>query len=129
MTTITPENSKKKKHVEFINKVMNKKALNQLLSQVYLEWGGAKTAELANNLKNLGYKYATKSGTTISIHDLDVPEAKKELLQEAQDEIARSTRRYLKGEITEVERYTKVIDTWSETTAKLTEKVVEILTD
>ncbi len=125
MATITPENSKKKKHVEFINKVMNKKALNQLLSQVYLEWGGAKTAELANNLKNLGYKYATKSGTTISIHDLDVPKAKKELLQEAQDEIARSTRRYLKGEITEVERYTKVIDTWSETTAKLTEKVVE----
>ena len=125
MATITPESSKKKKHVEFINKVMNKKALNQLLSQVYLEWGGAKTSELANNLKNLGYKYATKSGTTISIHDLDVPKAKKELLQEAQDEIARSTRRYLKGEITEVERYTKVIDTWSETTAKLTEKVVE----
>ena len=125
MTTLELENSKKKKHVEFINKVMNKKALNQLLSQVYLEWGGAKTAELANNLKNLGYKYATKSGTTISIQDLDVPKAKKELLQEAQDEIARSTKRYLKGEITEVERYTKVIDTWSETTAKLTEKVVE----
>ena len=82
MTTLELENSKKKKHVEFINKVMNKKALNQLLSQVYLEWGGAKTAELANNLKNLGYKYATKSGTTISIHDLDVPEAKKELLKE-----------------------------------------------
>ena len=125
MTTLTPESSKKKKHVEFINKVMNKKALNQLLSQVYLEWGGAKTAELANNLKNLGYKYATKSGTTISIHDLEVPKEKQELLKEAQDEIARSTRRYLKGEITEVERYTKVIDTWSETTAKLTEKVVE----
>ncbi len=124
MTTLT-ENSKKKKHVEFINKVMNKKALNQLLSQAYLEWGGAKTAELANNLKNLGYKYATKSGTTISIHDLEVPKEKQELLQEAQDEIARSTKRYLKGEITEVERYTKVIDTWSETTAKLTEKVVE----
>ena len=100
MTTLTPESSKKKKHIEFINKVMNKKALNQLLSQVYLEWGGAKTAELANNLKNLGYKYATKSGTTISIHDLEVPKAKAELLQEAQDEIERSTRRYLKGEIT-----------------------------
>ena len=125
MTTLTPESSKKKKRVEFINKVMNKKALNQLLSQVYLEWGGAKTAELANNLKNLGYKYATKSGTTISIHDLEVPKAKADLLQEAEDEIKRSTNRYLKGEITEVERYTKVIDTWSETTAKLTEKVVE----
>ncbi|MBQ8847325.1 MAG: DNA-directed RNA polymerase subunit beta'' [Candidatus Gastranaerophilales bacterium] len=125
MTTLTPESSKKKKHVEFINKVMNKKALNQLLSQVYLEWGGAKTAELANNLKDLGYKYATKSGTTISIKDLEVPKEKRQLLQEAQDEIEKSTRRYLKGEITEVERYTKVIDTWSETTAKLTEKVVE----
>jgi len=125
MTTLIPESSKKKKHVEYINKVMNKKALNQLLSQVYLEWGGAKTAELANNLKNLGYKYATKSGTTISISDLEVPKAKQQLLQEAQDEIEQSTRRYMKGEITEVERYTKVIDTWSETTAKLTEKVVE----
>ena len=123
METLAHE--KKKKHVDFINKVMNKKALNQLLSQVYLEWGGAKTAELANNLKNLGYKYATKSGTTISIKDLEVPKEKGELLQEAQDEIAKSTTRYLKGEITEVERYTKVIDTWSETTAKLTEKVVE----
>ncbi|MBR1617937.1 DNA-directed RNA polymerase subunit beta'', partial [bacterium] len=123
MTTMAHE--KKKKHVDFINKVMNKKALNQLLSQIYLEWGGAKTAELANNLKNLGYKYATKSGTTISIKDLEVPKEKAQLLQEAQDEIALSTRRYLKGEITEVERYTKVIDTWSETTAKLTEKVVE----
>ena len=114
-----------KKTVDFINKQMDKKGLNNLLSQMYLEFGGAKTAELANSLKNLGYKYATKSGTTISIADLQVPEAKKELLQEAEKEIEKSTNRYLKGEITEVERYTKVIDTWSETTAKLTSQVVE----
>ena len=110
---------------EFINKNMDKKGLNKLLSQMYLEYGGAKTAELANTLKNLGYKYATKSGVTISIADLSVPESKKALLQEAEAEIEKSTNRYLKGEITEVERYTKVIDTWSETTAKLTEQVVE----
>ena len=114
-----------KKTVDFINKQMDKKGLNNLLSQMYLEFGGAKTAELANSLKNLGYKYATKSGTTISIADLQVPEVKKELLQEAEKEIEKSTNRYLKGEITEVERYTKVIDTWSETTAKLTSQVVE----
>ena len=114
-----------KKTPEYINKQMDKKALNNLLAQMYLEYGGAKTAELANALKNLGYKYATKSGTTISIADLQVPPAKKELLQEAEKEIEQSTNRYLKGEITEVERYTKVIDTWSETTAKLTEQVVE----
>ena len=110
---------------EFINTQMDKKGLNKLLSQMYLEYGGAKTAELANTLKNLGYKYATKSGVTISIADLSVPESKKALLQEAEAEIEKSTNRYLKGEITEVERYTKVIDTWSETTAKLTEQVVD----
>jgi len=112
-----------KKTPEYINKQMDKKALNNLLSQMYLEYGGAKTAELANALKNLGYKYATKSGTTISIADLQVPASKKELLKEAEAEIEKSTNRYLKGEITEVERYTKVIDTWSETTAKLTEQL------
>ncbi len=110
---------------EFINKQMDKKGLNKLLAQIYLEYGGAKTAELADTLKNLGYKMATKSGVTISISDLAVPATKKDLLKEAEAEIEKSTKRYLKGEITEVERYTKVIDTWSETTAKLTEQVVE----
>ena len=90
---------------------MDKKGLNRLLSQIYLEYGAAKTAYLANALKNLGFKYATKAGTTISIIDLDVPKVKKDLLERAEDEIEKATNRYLKGEITEVERYTKVIDT------------------
>ncbi len=123
MTTLTPE--KKKKTIDYINTIVDKKGLNKLLAQIYLEWGGAKTAELANNLKNLGYKYATKAGTTISIHDLSVPSIKGELLKQAQEQIEQSTYRYMKGEITEVERYTKVIDTWSETTAKLTDEVVK----
>ena len=114
-----------KKTPDFINKQMDKGSLKKLLGQMYLEYGGAKAASLANALKNLGYKYATISGTTISIADLSVPSVKKELLESAEKEIEKSTNRYLKGEITEVERYTKVIDTWSETTAKLTEQVVE----
>ena len=114
-----------KKTPDFINKQMNKGSLKKLLGQMYLEYGGAKAAALANALKDLGYKYATISGTTISIADLSVPSVKKDLLKSAEKEIEKSTNRYLKGEITEVERYTKVIDTWSETTAKLTEQVVE----
>ena len=106
-----------KKTIDFINKQMDKGALKNLLAQIYLEFGGAKTATLANTLKNLGYHYATKSGVTISISDLSVPPIKQQLLKEADEEIGKSTKRYLKGEITEVERYTKVIDTWSETTA------------
>lgn len=114
-----------KRSLDYINKVMDKKSLNNLLLQIYLEFGGAKTATLANSLKDLGYRYATKAGTTISIADLEVPDEKKDLLKQAEAEIEKSTHRYLKGEITEVERYTKVIDTWSETTSKLTECVVE----
>ena len=114
-----------KKTPDFINKQMDKGSLKKLLGQMYLEYGGAKAASLADALKRLGYKYATVSGTTISIADLSVPSIKKDLLKSAEDEIEKSTKRYLKGEITEVERYTKVIDTWSETTAKLTEQVVE----
>lgn len=114
-----------KKSLDYINKIMDKGSLKNLLSQIYLEFGGAKTATLANSLKNLGYKYATKAGTTISIADLEVPPEKKDLLNQAEKEIEKSTHRYLKGEITEVERYTKVIDTWSETTSKLTDCVVK----
>ena len=123
MSTVIPKHTKKS--VEFINTTVDKKGLKNLLAQIYLEFGGAKTAYLANTLKNLGFRYATKAGTTISIEDLDVPVVKKDLLKEAELEIEKSTQRYIKGEITEVERYTKVIDTWSETTEKLTKSVVD----
>ncbi len=123
MSTLIPKQSKKS--VDYINSIVDKKVLKNLLSQIYLEFGGAKTAHLANTLKNLGFRYATKAGTTISITDLDVPAVKKDLLKEAELEIEKSTQRYIKGEITEVERYTKVIDTWSETTEKLTKSVVD----
>lgn len=123
MSTLIPKSTKRS--INFINEIINKKNLNKLLTQIYLEFGGAKTAYLANTLKNLGFRYATKAGTTISIADLQVPAVKKDLLKNAEDQIETATSRYLKGEITEVERYTKVIDTWSETTAKLTDEVVK----
>lgn len=114
-----------KKSLKYINETVDKKALNRLLSDIYSEYGAAKTAFLANALKDLGFKYATKAGVTVSIEDLDVPKIKKDLLANAEKEIDQATHRYYKGDITEVERYTKVIDTWSETTAKLTQAVVD----
>ncbi|MDX2084922.1 MAG: DNA-directed RNA polymerase subunit beta'' [Candidatus Melainabacteria bacterium] len=124
MSILAP-NKSTKKQFEFINETVGKKQLSQLLSKIYAEYGTAKTGSLANNLKNLGFKYATTAGLTISIDDLDVPKIKKELLSKAEAEIEEATTRYLRGEITEVERYTKVIDTWSETTNDLTAAVVE----
>ena len=85
METIVRKNNKS---FDFINEQVNKKSINKLLAQIYLEFGGAKTANVADNLKNLGYKYATRSGTTISIADLSVPADKKDLLAEAEKSIS-----------------------------------------
>jgi DNA-directed RNA polymerase subunit beta' len=123
--SIYSPNKTPKKQLDFINKVVDKKELNRLLAKVYAEQGMAKTGTLANSLKDLGFKFATLAGVTISISDLTVPEEKKNLINNAEAEIEGATQRFLKGEITEVERYTKVIDTWSETTEKLTKSVVD----
>jgi DNA-directed RNA polymerase beta' subunit len=115
----------KKNTMEFINTTVDKKKLGSLLSEVYEKFGTARTAELANSLKNLGFRYATKAGVTISIDDLDVPEAKRGLISAAEKEIEAAQKRYERGDITEVERYNKVIDTWSATTDQLTKEVVD----
>jgi DNA-directed RNA polymerase subunit beta' len=117
--------TKKEEPLEFINTTVDKKKLGSLLSQVFEKYGTARTAELANSLKDLGFHYATKAGVTISIDDLDVPEAKRGLIASAEKEIEAAQRRYERGEITEVERYNKVIDTWSATTDQLTKEVVD----
>lgn len=116
---------KKEERLEYINTTVDKKKLGKLLSDMYERFGTAKTAELANSLKDLGFKYATRAGVTISIDDLDVPESKKDLISKAEVEIEKAQSRYERGDITEVERYNKVIDTWSATTDQLTKDVVD----
>jgi DNA-directed RNA polymerase subunit beta' len=115
----------KKVPFEFINTTVDKKRLGVLLSEIYEKYGTCVAADLANSLKDLGFKFATRAGVTISIDDLDVPEKKKDLISSAEKEIEEAVRRYERGEITEVERYNKVIDTWSATTDRLTKEVVD----
>jgi DNA-directed RNA polymerase subunit beta' len=114
-----------KKAPTFINKIVDKKGLGKLIAEVYENYGNDITANLANNLKDLGFKYATRAAVTISIEDLTIPPKKKGLIEEADNELSMTTERFEKGEITEVERYNKVIDTWSETNEKVTEAVIE----
>ena len=78
---------------------------------------------MADNLKDLGFKYATQAAVSISVDDLKVPEAKKDLLGQAEEQITATEERYRFGEITEVERHTKVIDTWTETNERLVDAV------
>jgi DNA-directed RNA polymerase subunit beta' len=125
MSTLTPGSRTSKKKIDFLNKIMNKKELNSLLSGIYDDFGGAKTGMVANSLKDLGFKYATLAGVTISISDLTIPDEKKDILGRAEDQIDSAQHRFNKGEITEVERYSKVIDTWSQATEELTTMVVD----
>lgn len=115
--------------VVFRNRVIDKKQLKNLVSWSFEHYGTARTAQMADEIKGLGFKYATRAGVSISIEDLEVPPSKKAMLETAEEEIRDTEERYTRGEITEVERFQKVIDTWNETSEHLKDKVVENFRD
>ena len=107
----------------FRNKVVDKKVLKNLVAWAFKHHGTAATAAMADNLKDLGFRYATQAAVSISVDDLKVPEAKQDLLGQAEELITATEECYRLGEITEVERHTKVIDTWTETNERLVDAV------
>ncbi|MDF5720384.1 MAG: DNA-directed RNA polymerase subunit beta'' [Rhizonema sp. PD37] len=108
----------------FRNRVVGKSQLRNLISWAFTNCGTARTAVMADKLKDLGFRYATKGGVSISIDDLMVPPTKRALLEAAEAEIRATESRYQRGEITEVERFQKVIDTWNGTSEALKDEVV-----
>src|SRR2546422_5201405 len=100
----------------FINGLLKKKGLQQLVQSCYLKFGLEKTVEMLDSLKNLGFTYATKSGLSIGIDDLVIPKEKAPLVEKARDEVIKVESQYLEGAITNGERYNKVIAIWSEAT-------------
>ncbi len=108
----------------FRNLVVNKAKLRDLISWSFTHYGTARTAVMADKLKELGFRYATRAGVSISVDDLMIPPAKKEMLEAAEMEILVTEERYQRGEITEVERFQKVIDTWNSTSEALKDEVV-----
>ena len=103
----------------FRNRIIDKKALRNLVAWAYKHHGTAATASMADELKDLGFHYATQAAVSISVDDLRIPSDKAALLAEAEEQITATEERYRLGEITEVERHTKVIDTWTETNERL----------
>ncbi|MEH2315711.1 DNA-directed RNA polymerase subunit beta'' [Nostoc sp.] len=108
----------------FRNRVVDKVQLRNLISWAFTNYGTARTAVMADKLKDLGFRYATKAGVSISVDDLMVPPTKRLLLEAAEEEIRATEIRYQRGEITEVERFQKVIDTWNGTSEALKDEVV-----
>jgi DNA-directed RNA polymerase subunit beta' len=108
----------------FRNRVIDKKQLKKLVSWSFENFGTARTAQMADEIKSLGFHYATRAGVSISVADLQVPPEKRQLLEAADEEIRTTEERYTRGEITEVERFQKVIDTWNGTSEELKDQVV-----
>ena len=96
------------KKYTFENTLISKKQLKQILAWSFTKYGSIKACYLADKLKNLGFKYASQAGISISIEDLRVPEIKNDILRSAQQEILNTEKICLKGKITEVERYQNV---------------------
>jgi DNA-directed RNA polymerase subunit beta' len=101
----------------FRNRIVDKGQLRKLISWAFTNYGTARTAQVADRLKDLGFRYATKAGVSISVEDLQIPPTKRKLLEAAEETIRETEDRYTRGEITEVERFQKVIDTWNGTTS------------
>jgi DNA-directed RNA polymerase subunit beta' len=111
--------------IVFRNRVVDKGQLRNLIAWAFTKYGTARTALMADKLKDLGFRYATKAGVSISVDDLMVPPSKRALLDAAEAEIRATEERYQRGEITEVERFQKVIDTWNGTSEALKDEVVK----
>jgi DNA-directed RNA polymerase subunit beta' len=110
--------------MKFYNHIVDKGRLKKLMALAFTEYGSAHSATVADSLKELGFRYATIAGVSISVDDLKVPPIKAELLEAAEVEIRETEERYARGEITEVERFQKVIDTWNSTSENLKDEVV-----
>ncbi|HEY8490536.1 MAG TPA: DNA-directed RNA polymerase subunit beta', partial [Dehalococcoidia bacterium] len=109
--------------IGFRNEVMDKKALRNVVAETYQKLGNERTAQLVDDIKRLGFHYATRSGITIAIDDLRVPEEKATLLAEAEAQIAQIEEQYQMGLISDDERYRQAVDVWNETTERVTQAI------
>jgi DNA-directed RNA polymerase subunit beta' len=107
----------------FVNGLLKKKGLQQLVQKCYLDLGLDRTVDMLDALKNLGFTYATKSGLSIGIDDLIIPGNKGQLVEDARNEVIKVEQQYLEGAITNGERYNKVIAVWSEVTEKIADEM------
>lgn len=112
------------KNYTYQNSLIGKKQLRQLLAWSFTNYDSMQACALADELKYLGFKYASQAGISISIEDLKIPFVKNLMLEKANQEIVNAEKIYLKGKITDVERFQKIIDTWSLTSESLKEQVI-----
>nr|QVY58076.1 RNA polymerase beta'' subunit [Eucheuma denticulatum] len=109
---------------KFANKVVDKNQLKQIIIWAFRNYGIARAANIADKLKNLGFYYATKAGISLSLEDLRIPPKKQDLLYDTVNSIKATDNLHNRGEITAVERFQKVIDTWNNSSEALKQEVI-----
>ena len=112
------------KNYIYQNTLIGKKQLRKLLAWSFTNYDSMQACKLAAELKYLGFKYASQAGISINIEDLKVPFAKNLMLETANQDIVNTEKLYLKGKITETERFQKIINTWSLTSESLKSQII-----
>nr|YP_010902476.1 RNA polymerase b-subunit [Hypnea nidifica]WCH54331.1 RNA polymerase b-subunit [Hypnea nidifica] len=108
----------------FINNIVDKVQLKKIIIWVFRNYGVARAANMVDKLKDLGFYYATRAGISLSLEDLRIPPQKQNLLEQTIKSIEHTDSRYQRGEITAVERFQKVIDTWNNASEALKKEVI-----
>ncbi len=113
--------------VGFVNELLNKKRLVQIIASSFRSVGNLKTAEFLDQLKDIGFRYATQGGLSVGIDDVVIPKEKDEIIQKAQKSVDEVENQYARGFITKGERYNKVIDIWTRATSRVSDRLIDSL--
>ena len=111
----------------FVNETLTKKSLTQLVGNLISRYGALDTRDILDEIKEVGFKYASISGISLSIGDILVPEGKADILSETEEKITLITGQYQDGLLTNEERRERVIETWTDAKGLIDEKVPESL--
>ena len=107
-----------------IDLLVDKKALGKIIDKCFRKHGNTETAVLLDHIKSLGFKYSTRGGITVAVADMKIPEAKKGYITAAEEKVDKYEKAYRRGLISDEERYERVIETWTETTEKVTDALM-----
>ncbi len=108
---------------------VGKKQLSMIVDNCFKYHGATETANVLDDIKSMGYKYSTIGAITTSVFDMHVPANKKQVIEEAEKEVIKIGKYYARGQVTEEERYQKVIETWKDATEKVEKGLVQGLDD
>ncbi|MDZ7288824.1 MAG: DNA-directed RNA polymerase subunit beta' [candidate division KSB1 bacterium] len=111
------------KEIGFVNELLTKKRMEELVSQIYKQLGNYRTALFLDELKAIGFHFAMRAGVTVGIEDVIIPEEKQASLDSAFKRTQVIQSQYEKGVITDGERYNKIIDIWTHTTSDVADKM------